>query len=171
MFQESSQRVMEIPEEEETVVDHFLHWLYTKRLPSLDPLSEPALIIFAKLIGLAEKYTVVSFKNRLVEAIHEFARAQEGYQLPLNFVKIVFDTNPAGSKVRMLATDWLVWNRDREWYDSDECGEWLVNIFDLSEDLMRAYGRKSSWMECNIPNGPIALQELGFYSEPECLKL
>ena len=127
---------MTLPEDDESVFDNFVDWLYygrydtPKRSEVVDNFLRPV-----QLFVLADKYGVPNLKNLVIDQIFTEIKHVNDF-VSINTVAYAYGHTFQNAGVRKILVDNMVWNCDHDdWYQQAENQEWLRAHPEISTDL------------------------------------
>ncbi|KAH6637768.1 hypothetical protein C7974DRAFT_148065 [Boeremia exigua] len=125
---EAESRVVRLTEDDPVTFQLYVDLLYTGRvavlreLPSDDPRSILEKAELAKLYVLAEKLQDMEAKNQTINAVIASSRFKQAggsvYAPGYNFIRIIYDGTPSGSKMRKLLVELYTMDAASSWIDS-----------------------------------------------------
>lgn len=163
-FRESSEKTMQLPEDDEDTFELFVGWLYCQRyelLPgvetndekddnkkgdeaNVDEDDERFLQAF-RLFTLADKYEIFKLKNLIIETLFVDGGG-ETYGPDITSIAYAYGHTTQGSGLRKLLADWCAWNSDRVWYERPKVQALLRQQPDFATDVVLSFAR-------NMENG------------------
>ena len=169
-FKESLEKMMKLPEDDESTFLLFIDWLYYRRyemLPELDDDDEDddddddadddsgedeeedegdRFLQAFRLFVLAEKYHVPNLKRLVIKRL--FADGNVCRSGPSNAsVAYVYAHTTRSSGLRKLVADWHAWRIDRRWFERRKNKAFLRRQPDFSTDLNLSFAK-------NLVKGP-----------------
>ena len=158
-FKESSDKTVQLPEDDEDIVSLFIEWLYHQRYEML-PLSaeddeesdddhddiddkkkeNDRFYQVFRLFVLAEKYDVPDLKWLLTKTL--FADIKEVHRGPSNASIGYLYRHTTGSKgIHRLVADWHAWRMHPEELERQNFRAFLEEIPEFSADIVLSYGK------------------------------
>lgn len=140
-FQESSEKTMRLPEDDESIFELFVDWLYYQRYDDHDrgkgwaDKSDQEVRFFV----FADKYQVSKLKRLIIGKI--FAGAS-GRGPALSLVSWAYEHTTRDSGLRKLLADWHAWMGDRKWFERPAVQEFLRRQPDFSADINLSFLKK-----------------------------
>ncbi len=111
-FKESTERSMDLPEDDHKAVNRLVQWLYSKeyQLPeSLKSVTDnKRLDALARLNTLVEKYQINGLKNNIIRKLFQTQRDMGFVPGPM-MVAYVYENTSQGSSFRKVLVDWYSW--------------------------------------------------------------
>jgi hypothetical protein len=109
-FEEAILGVMNLPEDEPDVLDHFLDWLNDDKAPILsfpkyskDELGSKNISVqFCKAFFWAEKYCINAFANKIIDDMQDIQHIQ-GNGFRLSCIQLIYKNTYQSSKLRLHA--------------------------------------------------------------------
>lgn len=139
-FKESSERTMNLPDDDVDTVDRFVQWLYSGQY---DPPSPgPGLMELLRLAVLADKYDVPKLKLQVCMDLYSHLLAKRGYKC--EDIMYTYANTPAKSGIRRMLVDWTVWHMDLNWFERKDIRDWLPTAAEFAADLASGFARKCS---------------------------
>ena len=143
-FREGPERIMVLPEDDKTVFELFVGWLYNRRyhISAFDGYEEylpedfdNILMLPIQLFMLADKYQVPDLKSLVLGQMFKFLSLDTDYGPSLYVVAYAYEHTSPNAAIRKILTDYLVWSHDFHWYKEAYMRKWLENHPDISVDL------------------------------------
>lgn len=118
-FKESTERSMDLPEDDHEAVNRLVQWLYSKeyQLPGTGNRSknQKCYDALARLNTLGEKYQITGLKNNIIRKL--FQAKLDTLTIPeLTVVVYVYENTSHGSSFRKLLVDWYSWSIKSVWF-------------------------------------------------------
>lgn len=139
-FRESSERVMTLPGEDESIFGLFVDWLYHQRYDILlnpnksenkcDRYMQPV-----QLFALADRYDVRSLRNLLVSQMFALLKQENLQSLEIQTFVYAYEHTSPNSSIRKLLADYLAWVVDKSSFKPAIFQAWLQGYPDISVDL------------------------------------
>ena len=136
MFQESSERTMTLPEDDESVFDNFVNWLYHRRYDKsrhnevADVFLQPV-----QLFVLADKYGVPDLKSHVLDQLIKFIRTED-WGPSLDTVAYAYRHTLQNATIRQILVDNVVWHHAPNWYQQAENDTWLRAHPEITKDII-----------------------------------
>ena len=130
---------MTLPEEDASIFELFVDWLYHQRYDIPSPLEEPSsgydrYMQPVQLFVLADTYDVRNLKNHILSAI--FLLLKQGKIWPtLPTVAYAYEHTTHNSTVRKLFADYMSYHTQLECFQRASAQDWLRNYPDISAAL------------------------------------
>ena len=139
---------MTLPEDDESVFDYFVNWLYHGRydIPRHSEVVETFLRP-VQLFVLADKYGVPGLKSHVLVQIFNLIKSDIPFGPLLNTVAYAYGYTSQNAAIRKLLVDDLVWNYQYFWYQREENQEWLRAHPDISTDLIVRFAKLAGGQE------------------------
>lgn len=143
-YKESSEKTIDLPEDDGDTVDLFVQWLYEHEcnvwtLP-LDRNGE-YLMQPIRLLIFAERYDIQSFKGYIFEKLLAHARDAESMSPSENAVVYAYSNTCRGSDIRKMLADWYAtWTADT-WFQQESTLAWLHENPEIAVDLVAAFSK------------------------------
>lgn len=142
-FKESFEKTMQLPEDEESIFELFVDWLYYRRytmLPEEDDDDEDDDNRFMqafRLFVLAEKYGVSKLKSLVIETLFAAERESENIRGPgTASIAYAYEHTTQESVLRKLLADAHVWNLKLNWYKRPQVQAFLRKQPDFATDVI-----------------------------------
>lgn len=144
-FRESSERIMTLPEDDDSIFELFVDWLYRQRydIPPTPNESETDYDRFmqpVKLFVLADKYGVRSLKNLIVSQMF-LAFKRDKSSPSLDSMAYVYEHTSQNATIRKLLTDRMALTNDPAWFVEARVQTWFRNHPDISTDLIASLAK------------------------------
>ena len=136
-FRESSEKTMDLVEEDEDTFDRFVQWLYGQQydVPLGNGLEGDRFAEPLRLFVLAEKFDVSKLKSLLMVKI--FAAGKQGGVAPQCASLIyAYNNTHSGSVIRRLLADWYAFRFPQAWYRGESVQKWFRKHPDFMMDVM-----------------------------------
>lgn len=140
-FRESSERTMALPEDDESVFDDFVDWLYHRRYDM--PKTSQGADDFQRhvqLFVLADKYGVAGLKSLTLNNIFNLLKSSFKPASP-DTVAHAYGHTFQNAAIRKLLVDNMVWYWEPSWYQEAESQTWLQAHPDISTDLIARFAK------------------------------
>ena len=143
MFRESSERTMTLPEDDESVFESFVDWLYHGRY-DIPRRSEVAEIFLrpVQLFVLADKYGVPDLKSLVLDQMFKLIKWTAS-RPSLDTVAYAYGHTFQNAAIRKLLVDDMVWNRYHSYYQEAENQVWLRAHPEISTDLNVRFAKRA----------------------------
>lgn len=137
-FKESTERSMDLPEDDHEAVNRLVQWLYSKeyQLPEIEKSSSTrkCYAALARLNTLGEKYQITGLKNNIIRKL--FQTQLDNLKVPgPRMVAYVYENTSQGSSFRKLLVDWYSWRVKRYWFSRDCTKSVLAKNPEFAADL------------------------------------
>ncbi|CAF9942840.1 MAG: hypothetical protein ALECFALPRED_010144 [Alectoria fallacina] len=148
-FKESSEKTMQLPEDDEGTFELFVDWLYGQRyamLPEVekgheDYEKDKRFLQAYQLFVLADKYRVCKLKSLVIEAL--FADVTMCKGVPSNAsVAYAYEHTTQCSGLRKWLADYHAWNVRLEWYELSDAQAFLRQQPDFATDLSVSFAER-----------------------------
>ena len=158
-FKESSEKTMRLPEDDESILELFVDWLYYQcyeMIPEEDARngdSEGEGNSFHQAFRLyvfADKYEVFKLKRLVIEKIFAVCvqRAECGGSGPaITLITYAYEHTTQDSGLRKLLADWYAWAGDAIWFKSPSTQAFLRQKPEFSADINLSFA-------INVQKGP-----------------
>lgn len=136
--QESSERIMALPEEDESIFELFVDWTIHRRYnPSKadDPFMQPA-----QLFVLAEKYDVPNLKSLILLRFFLLITERK-VAPPLDTLAYAYQRTAQDSGIRRMAVDYLACEMKPDWFRQADARTWLRDHPDISADVIVSFAK------------------------------
>lgn len=148
-FKESSQRKMNLPEDDAVLFNLLIEWLYGHHYDIPQPTGETTkdgtrFMEAMRLYVLADKYSVASLKSRIVKTI--FNTVKEGNVTGPNIdtVAYAYQNVPQSSGIRKLLADLYACNINFEWYGRATTKARLQKNPEFATDIILSFVQHAS---------------------------
>lgn len=127
-FRESSEKTMDLPEEDEHLFDLFVQWLYRGHY-EIPPKGTEApgerFMELVKLYVLADRYDVVDLRSLLITKLFEMYKVPNGILPGMVTVAYAYEHVSRTSGLRRLLADWYTEKVGFSWFNSEVAQEWF----------------------------------------------
>ena len=167
-FKEGSEQTMELPEEQRSLFDVFVAWLYSGSylIPQKDAsesyisLREPLQLYF-----LADRYQVTKLKRIIVDQLFAIAVARQlGSRKKLYHIRRIYDQTSLRSGLRILVIDDCAWHADNLYFRREKVQDWLRSNAEIATDFALSFNQRT--IDPWTPN-PIATGKASDYYDEE----
>lgn len=149
-FKEGSEKVVQLPDGNESTFELFVEWLYYRRYEMLPEVkrddaddegdNEERYLQIFRLFMLADKCRVFKLKNLIIETL--FAEAGVCYWTPSNCsISYAYEHTTQDSGLRKLLADWFAWNSELVWYEKPDNQAFLRQQPDFATDLNISFAK------------------------------
>lgn len=139
---------MDLPEEDVGSVNHLVQWLYTNRFELDDFRVQEHLHArfwqLARLNALADKYDIVTLRNRVVSDTFALFKSQKVPRLQpsIDLIEYVFTNSSNRCGLRDLLAAVYCWKVDYSWYSEVGVKDKLNNIPAFGGDIAIAMAQR-----------------------------
>lgn len=131
---------MTLPEDDETIFELFVDWLYHQRydVPSTPNDPETPCDRFmqpVQLFVLADKYGVRNLKNVIVSQIHSVVKMSSDVPKEAT-IAYAYEHTSQNSTIRKVLADMMACYVGRNWFERAVNQTWLRDHHDISMDVM-----------------------------------
>ncbi|KAL2041580.1 hypothetical protein N7G274_005962 [Stereocaulon virgatum] len=148
-FQESSDRSMDLPDDDVESFEQMARWFYTKDLGLPKPITAETNTKcywqLAKLNTLADKYEITTLSNIIVDKLFEL----HGKQIvppQMDVVTYVYENTTEKSSFRKLMVAWHVWSINYTWYKAASTRRSILKLPEFAADLAIALALKAAFI-------------------------
>lgn len=131
-FNEGSERSIYLPDDDADLMDALIQNLYAPQSGFSDMRSTMELL---RVYVLADKYNVVSVKNRVCERCLSTLETQPPTESEVEFV---YENTTSKTAMRKLLVDWLAWAADPTWFSKESNCSWLLSVPQVAVDMCAA---------------------------------
>ena len=133
---------MALPEDDESVFDNFVDWLYHGRYDIARP-SEVVDIFLrpVQLFVLADKYGVPDLKSLIPVQMFNLIKSETTSGPRPDTIAYAYGHTSQNAAIRKLLVDDMVWNYDPNWWQHAKSQEWLRAHPDISTDLIVRFAK------------------------------
>ncbi|KAL6716042.1 hypothetical protein ACLMJK_007004 [Lecanora helva] len=168
-FKEGAEQEMELPEDDVTIVDLFVQWIYTGqcrfstrfelllRLPTLamddeeECFHEPI-----RLYIFSDRYSVPALRKHVLERLLTYAKNTGfNFRPPKSIVEYVYENTCQGSGLRRFIVNWHAWCADPEHLSESAAEVLFLKVPEFTMDLLIAILKFS--MKLRDPEHPFML--------------
>ena len=155
-FEETSKRVMTLPEDDAETVDRMIQWLYSGKYKIDEEAlkdfqrSQVILMQLARLYVCADKYGIIKLKDDIIDQVH-IAQKPEGTYLPgSDIISYVYQNTTKGSRLRRLIVEWFAWYGSASWFGDSAVQAILCQVPEFLADMVakviaKNEGAKDPW--------------------------
>lgn len=134
---------MTLPEEDVSIFELFVDWLYHQRYDIPSPPEKPSSDYDryeqpVQLFVLADKYDVRNLKNRIISTM--FLLNQQQVAPALDTVAYAYEHTPQNSTIRKLFAEYLRCTQ-AEWYQEASSQDWLRDHPEICTDIVVGYAK------------------------------
>ncbi len=137
-FKESTERSMDLPEDDHEAINRLVQWLYSERyqLPRIGDESKnrKCFDALARLNTLGEKYQITGLKNNVIRKLFRMRRDFLFIPGP-TLVAYVYGNTSQGSSFRKFLVDCYSWGVASVWFTKVGTQSLLADIPDFAADL------------------------------------
>jgi hypothetical protein len=156
-FLESSDRSMDLPDDDVESVEQMAHWLYTKDLAIPKPVTAESTKQWywqlAKLNTLADKYEMTTLSNIIVDELFEL-HGKDIIPPQMDVITYVYENTTEKSSFRKVMVAWYVWKINYEWYKKASTRDVILQLPEFAADLAIALALRAGFTtEKNPFNG------------------
>ena len=139
---------MTLPEDDESVFDSFVNWLYHRRydIPKHMDFFEDFLRP-VQLFVLANKYGVPDLKRLVLVQMFNLIKSHTPFGPSPEAFAYAYGHTFQNATFRKLLVDDMVWNCPHSWYQQAENQEWLRAHPDISTDLNVRFAKHAGSQE------------------------
>ena len=139
-FLESSDRSMDLPDDDVESFEQMAHWLYTKDLGLPKPVTEETTKqCYWQLAGLntlADKYEMTSLSNIIVDELFElYGHSINTIPPHMDVITYVYENTTEKSSFRKVMVAWYVWRIDYRWYKQASTRDFILELPEFAADL------------------------------------
>ena len=148
MFRESSERSMPLPEDDESIFNDFVDWLYHGRYEI--PRRSEVVDIFLRpvmLSVLADKYRVPGLQRLVLEQMSKLIKSGTISGPSLDTVAYAYEHTLQNAEIRKMLADAMIWNFDDSWYQQAENQTWLRDHPEVSIDVIVHFAKYAGRMK------------------------
>ena len=145
-FKERFEKTMQLPEDEESIFELFVDWLYYRRYSMLpekeddDDEDNSRFMQAFQLFVLAEKYGVCELKNLVIERL--FTEGRDCKRAPNDAsVAYAYRHTTQGSGLRKLLADWSAWEVNLAYYQNPGTQAFMRQHPDLATDVIVSFAK------------------------------
>lgn len=144
-FRESSERIMTLPEDDDSIFGVFVDWLYRQRYdipptPYGSGTDYDRFIQPLKLFVLADKYGVRSLRNLIVSQMFLAFKWDKGSP-SLDSMAYVYEHTSQNATIRKFLTNRMALTNNPAWFVEARIQTWLRNHPDISADLIASLAK------------------------------
>lgn len=161
---------MNLPEDDESVFESFVDWIYRQRydIPFArkgrasdnDRFRQPV-----ELFVLADKYDVRDLKNLITSTIFLFIK-QRKFGPTIGTVAYAYEHTPHNSTIRKLFAEYMFCGTKPEWYQQASSQDWLRNHPEICTDAIVTFAKHKQADE-NPFDGEMPDEYIEMYQERE----
>ena len=135
-FKEGSERIMTLPEDDDSVFELFVEWIYRGRykLPSIDLAHKRHIQLFV----LADKYDVPDLKSLVLSELFSLIKNREFWP-SRNTIVYAYEHTSQNAPVRKMIADHLARDWSSEFEDPNVHQVWLQAHPDVSADVVISF--------------------------------
>ena len=131
---------MTLPEDDETIFELFVDWLYHQRYdvpPTPNDPENPCdrFMQPVQLFVLADKYGVRNLKNVIVSQIHSVVKMSSDVPKEAT-IAYAYEHTSQNSTIRKVLADMMAYYAGRNWFERAVNQTWLRDHHDISMDVM-----------------------------------
>lgn len=145
-FKESSERSINLPDDDEDTVDLFVQWLYTEHcdilLPPFDLVGDYTMQSI-RLLCFAEKYDIPRLRTYVLAKLLAHAHGKFGFSPAHTVIDYAYQNTCPGSSIRRLIVDWITFHATQTWYEDEHTQAWLLEVPEFTMDLLIRYSKFS----------------------------
>lgn len=147
-FKENSEKTMQLPEDDESIFELFVDWLYYQRYEMLpeeedndndnnDDDDDKRFLQAFQLFVFADKYEVSKLKSLVVETLFVDGRPTElrATGPSIDSIAYAYEHTTQESGLRKLLADWSAFNIRLEWYECSDVQAFLRKQPEFATDL------------------------------------
>lgn len=147
-FLESSDRSMDLPDDDVESFERMAHWLYTKDLGLPKPVTKETASQWywqlAKLNTLADKYEMTTLGNIIVDELFEL-HGKDNFPPQMDVITYVYENTTEKSSFRKLMVAWCVWRIDYKWYKKASTRDVILELPEFAADLAIALALRAGF--------------------------
>ncbi|KAF6232634.1 hypothetical protein HO173_009073 [Letharia columbiana] len=148
-FRESSERKMNLPEDDPDIFNLMVEWLYSHRYDILQPTGdkirdETRFMEPMRLYVLADKYGMTSLKGCIANIIFKTLKPGNVTGPSIETIAYAYQNVPQTSGIRRLLADLYACNINFDWYKSPIAKPLLQKYPEFATDIILSFARHTS---------------------------
>lgn len=148
-FRESSERKMNLPEDDPDIFNLMVEWLYSHRYDILQPTGdkirdEGRFMEPMRLYVLADKYGMTSLKGCIANIIFKTLKPGNVTGPSIETIAYAYQNVPQTSGIRRLLADLYACNINFDWYKSPIAKPLLQKYPEFAADIILSFARHTS---------------------------
>ena len=145
-WNEGTERIIELPEDDSQIVQLFVGWLYNEDFPKL-PESDNSrhyrdrkgyLMEQVKALVFTDKYDIPRFKAKIVQKLQIHSMDQHPAPPFADVMMHAYNNTCRGSSIRRFLADWICWWFPPIWFKDPWFREWILDMPDFAVDIIIA---------------------------------